>query len=278
MTIGEKLAKARKEKNFTQEQLAKLMDVTRQSVSRWESNLAYPEVDKIVELSKILDINCDYLLKDDVDESGQKEEYDIDNDREQADDNFGFYHEDNISYTNTSSHRRQSLANVDYTYGIFARIHKKYNIKFFISLYLFVISTIMIIAGSTYLSINYSIHDTMDDMTRNNNKNESRDAYPSDNLEDIINDVIRKDDNIPISQIPIYDPFDDFDDIFDDFDDKFDKTKDAVNTMTTVICSVIIAMGGIVFIVASIIMVKCIKKKEFFYRKSYKESKLKEVE
>ena len=72
MKIGEKIAIARKTKNLTQEQLADLLEVTRQAVSRWESDLAYPEMDKLVALSKILDINCDYLLKDDVTESGER--------------------------------------------------------------------------------------------------------------------------------------------------------------------------------------------------------------
>lgn len=64
MSLGKKVAEARKSKNLTQEQLAELMAVTRQSVSRWESDLAYPEMDKVVLLSEILDVSCDYLLKD----------------------------------------------------------------------------------------------------------------------------------------------------------------------------------------------------------------------
>lgn len=72
MNIGDKIAKARKMQNITQEQLADLMNVTRQAVSRWESNLTYPEMDKFVKLSEILKVNCDYLLKDDVQESGEK--------------------------------------------------------------------------------------------------------------------------------------------------------------------------------------------------------------
>lgn len=72
MKIGDKIAKARKVQNLTQEQLADCLDVTRQAVSRWESDLAFPEMDKLVKLSQILQINCDYLLKDDVTESGEK--------------------------------------------------------------------------------------------------------------------------------------------------------------------------------------------------------------
>lgn len=68
MTIGEKIAKLRKENNYTQEQLADLLGVSRQSISKWESNIAYPETAKLVELGKLFDCSMDYLLKDDVTE------------------------------------------------------------------------------------------------------------------------------------------------------------------------------------------------------------------
>ena len=46
MTLGEKLSKLRKEYNYTQEQLADILGVSRQSISKWESDIAYPETDK----------------------------------------------------------------------------------------------------------------------------------------------------------------------------------------------------------------------------------------
>lgn len=64
MSIGNKIADARKKKNLTQEQLADLLKVTRQSISRWESDQTYPDMDKIVFLAEILDVSCDYLLTD----------------------------------------------------------------------------------------------------------------------------------------------------------------------------------------------------------------------
>ncbi len=64
MSIGEKIVEARKANNLTQEQLAELMGVTRQSISRWEQNQAYPEMEKILRLSDILNVSCDYLLKE----------------------------------------------------------------------------------------------------------------------------------------------------------------------------------------------------------------------
>lgn len=64
MTFGEKLSKLRKENNYTQEQLANIINVSRQSVSKWESNAAYPETDKLISLSRLFECSTDYLLKD----------------------------------------------------------------------------------------------------------------------------------------------------------------------------------------------------------------------
>ena len=68
MTLGEKLSKLRKEYNYTQEQLADILGVSRQSISKWESDIAYPETEKLIELVKIFECSMDYLLKDDVTE------------------------------------------------------------------------------------------------------------------------------------------------------------------------------------------------------------------
>ncbi len=45
--------------------------MTRQAVSRWESDAAYPETEKIVRMAQILEVSCDYLLQDGVDEKGK---------------------------------------------------------------------------------------------------------------------------------------------------------------------------------------------------------------
>ena len=62
MTTGEKIAKCRKEKNLTQGQLAEMLGVTRQAVSRWESDLAFPETDNLMKMSRLFGVSCDYLL------------------------------------------------------------------------------------------------------------------------------------------------------------------------------------------------------------------------
>lgn len=67
MTLGEKLAKLRKENNYTQEQLAGVLGVSRQAISKWESDTAYPETDKLIRISELFGCSLDYLLKDKAD-------------------------------------------------------------------------------------------------------------------------------------------------------------------------------------------------------------------
>lgn len=74
MTLGEKLAKARREKNITQEQLADNLGVSRQSISKWESDLAYPETDKLIRMSELFDCSLDYLLKENITEKAENTE------------------------------------------------------------------------------------------------------------------------------------------------------------------------------------------------------------
>ena len=68
MTFGEKLSKLRKEYNYTQEQFADILDVSRQSVSKWESDITYPETDKLIKMGKLFKCSMDYLLNDDITE------------------------------------------------------------------------------------------------------------------------------------------------------------------------------------------------------------------
>ena len=64
MTLGEKIAKQRKELNYTQEELSYILGVSRQSISKWESDIVYPETDKLIKLGKLFDCSMDYLLKE----------------------------------------------------------------------------------------------------------------------------------------------------------------------------------------------------------------------
>lgn len=63
MTLGDKLSKLRKENNYTQEQLADILGVSRQAISKWESSITYPETDKLIYMSELFNCSLDYLLK-----------------------------------------------------------------------------------------------------------------------------------------------------------------------------------------------------------------------
>lgn len=64
MTIGEKIQICRKKKGMSQEDLANVLNVSRQAVQKWESGTSKPEINKIVQLSSIFDVTADWLLKD----------------------------------------------------------------------------------------------------------------------------------------------------------------------------------------------------------------------
>ena len=64
MKIEEKIQRLRKEKGWSQEELAFRLDVSRQSVSKWEMGTAVPDVDKILKMSELFGVSTDYLLKD----------------------------------------------------------------------------------------------------------------------------------------------------------------------------------------------------------------------
>lgn len=70
MTTGDKIAKLRRENNYTQEQLADIFGVSRQSISKWESGAAYPEVDKLIRMGELFGCTMDYLLRDEIDDPG----------------------------------------------------------------------------------------------------------------------------------------------------------------------------------------------------------------
>ena len=62
MDIGNKIVQLREENQMSQTELAELLDVSRQTVSKWERNVCEPEAKRIVQLAKIFHITTDYLL------------------------------------------------------------------------------------------------------------------------------------------------------------------------------------------------------------------------
>ena len=64
MSFGENLKNVRKQRGVTQEELAEILGVSRQAISKWESDGGYPETEKLLVISKTLNISIDYLLND----------------------------------------------------------------------------------------------------------------------------------------------------------------------------------------------------------------------
>ena len=63
MNLSTKIYELRKAKGMSQEKLAELVGVSRQSISKWESGETIPELERLVELSRIFEVTTDYLLK-----------------------------------------------------------------------------------------------------------------------------------------------------------------------------------------------------------------------
>lgn len=73
MKTEEKLHTLRKQKGITQAELAEIMDVSRQAVSRWESGVVIPSIENLKRLSSLYGVPLDYLLKEEEDNSGQSQ-------------------------------------------------------------------------------------------------------------------------------------------------------------------------------------------------------------
>lgn len=65
MNISNKIIALRKQKGWSQEDLAEKLDVSRQSVSKWESGSSVPDITRILQMSEIFGVTTDYLLKGD---------------------------------------------------------------------------------------------------------------------------------------------------------------------------------------------------------------------
>ena len=72
MIFADKVIMLRKKNGWSQEELANKLDVSRQSVSKWEGAQSVPELSKIIKLSKLFNVSTDYLLKDELEEPEEK--------------------------------------------------------------------------------------------------------------------------------------------------------------------------------------------------------------
>ena len=63
MTLGENIVRLRTQKNWSQGDLADALDISRQSVSKWETDSSIPELDKLLKLSELFGITLDELVR-----------------------------------------------------------------------------------------------------------------------------------------------------------------------------------------------------------------------
>ncbi len=65
MNFSEKIKEIRKKQDFTQEQFAEKIFVSRNAVAKWESNRGYPDIQNLITISELFDISLDDLIKND---------------------------------------------------------------------------------------------------------------------------------------------------------------------------------------------------------------------
>lgn len=68
MILADKITALRKKAGWSQEELAEQLSVTRQSVSKWEGAQSVPDMDKVVQMSRLFGVTTDFLLKDELSE------------------------------------------------------------------------------------------------------------------------------------------------------------------------------------------------------------------
>lgn len=94
MNIGEVIKSKRQKKNLTQAELAELLKVTPQAVSRWEMGISYPDIAMVPKISEVLRVTADELLgiklSNESQKPGEKEDYDIFLNQDQVDSIFGY--------------------------------------------------------------------------------------------------------------------------------------------------------------------------------------------
>ena len=78
MILADKIINERKKNGWSQEELAEMLDVSRQSVSKWEGAQSVPDLQKILKMAEIFGVSTDYLLKDEIEPESIAEHYESD--------------------------------------------------------------------------------------------------------------------------------------------------------------------------------------------------------
>ena len=80
MILADKIIELRKKNGWSQEDLAEKLDVSRQSISKWEGAQSIPDMNKILKLSEVFSVSTDYLLKDEIELDSTEEAPKVDTD------------------------------------------------------------------------------------------------------------------------------------------------------------------------------------------------------
>ena len=101
MNIGERLLKLRKQKGLSQEEIANIIGVSRQTISKWETGESNPDFDKIIPLCDLYNITTDELIRGEI---GNKEEIVEEKDTKVIEDKSEREEDLNISYKSVKKH------------------------------------------------------------------------------------------------------------------------------------------------------------------------------
>lgn len=105
MKIEEKLHTLRKQKGITQAELAEIMDVSRQAVSRWEAGVVTPSIENLKRLSSLYGVPLDYLLNEEEDDSSQSQNEGTSD----LDAGLGIHLQEDTSFENGDKKKRKRL-------------------------------------------------------------------------------------------------------------------------------------------------------------------------
>ena len=81
MNLADNLKRIRKDNNLSQEQLAEKLGVSRQAVSKWESGVSYPEMDKVIQICNLFELNINEFINEDIKEVKEKKEVQVRNNK-----------------------------------------------------------------------------------------------------------------------------------------------------------------------------------------------------
>ena len=81
MNLADNLKRIRKDNNLSQEQLAEKLGVSRQAVSKWESGVSYPEMDKVIQICKLFKLNINEFINEDIKEIKENREVQVRNNK-----------------------------------------------------------------------------------------------------------------------------------------------------------------------------------------------------